>query len=136
MHKVTYSGIIRKIRANYIAKYGGVLAVCVLASACGNKGAKYIPVVDRPGPTFQQDLIECQALAEQRSYFDGDAALAAGIGALAGGLIGVTEGGGEAAAGVLAGGAVGMGADALDSKSEREHIVAKCMAGRGHKVLI
>jgi len=113
------------------------LALAVLAvsmTAC----ASYRPVVDTKGVdqiAFEQDMAECQKLAEEvnpaKNVVGG-----ALIGAVLGAAIGSIGGNGDiaglvASQGAVTGAAVGGGTAA----GSQMDIVSKCMAGRGYKVL-
>ena len=117
------------------------IAALLLTACATNSGAKYQPIVDGPKTAaYDQDLYECQRLAEQRKYINGDTKNDAMIGALAGAVIGAIsadksdalEG---AVGGAAVGGLIGGGATAYEARNERKHIVMNCMAGRGYRVL-
>lgn len=114
-----------------------VASAAALLTACANTGADYSPIVDGPKDvSYTQDLAECQGLAKQRSYTNGDvksdAALGAGIGAIAGGIDEGVEG---AVGGLLLGGLIGGGGRAYETQDERKEIVVECLKGRGHNVV-
>ena len=109
----------------------------VLLSACANTGADYTPIVDGPQDfSYTQDLSDCQTLAKQRSYTNGDvksdALLGAGIGAVAGG---VDEGIGGAIGGLLVGGLIGGAGRSWETQGERKDVVVECLKQRGHRVV-
>ncbi|MBO9421425.1 MULTISPECIES: hypothetical protein [Stappiaceae] len=120
-----------------------VTAVLVVGlTACGQTGSNYRPIVDGPmGYTYEKDLGDCKALAEQRRLFDDETKMAALAGAAIGGVLGAVEdddgknAAGNAVAGALAGGAIGAGGGALNAHGERKQIVMNCMRGRGHRVV-
>ena len=117
----------------------GLAALVLPLSACAGGGAAYQPIVDGPlDAKFQQDVQQCQALAEQRGYNNSDVRTGAAVGAAAGGLSGVLRRGNDTRNGLI-GAAVGTvyGASgaALGTRSERKNIVKRCMIGRGHRVI-
>ena len=121
-----------------IAFIGLALAVSPL-SACAGGGAAYQPIVDGPkNAKFQQDIYECQALAEQRSYNNSDVKTGALAGAAVGAVTGLLRRGNsnsDPLIGAAVGGAYGGGGAALATRTERKNIVKRCMIGRGHRVL-
>lgn len=113
------------------------MALAVLAvsmTAC----ASYRPVVDTKGVdqiAFEQDMAECQKLAEEVNPAK-NAIGGALLGAVLGAAIGSIGGNGHitsmvASQGAVAGAAVGGGAAA----GSQVQVVSKCMSGRGYKVL-
>lgn len=110
------------------------LIVAGLLSAC----TSYRPIVDTKGQDmthYEQDLQECQALAEQVSA-TGSAFLGAGISAAIGAAIGAIVGNGASAAvgagiGAVSGGAAG----GLSGADKQKSVIQQCLAGRGYKVL-
>ncbi len=108
-------------------------------SACAGGGAAYQPIVDGPqNAKFQQDLQQCQALAEQRGYDNSDVRTGAAVGAAAGGLGGVLRRGNDTRNGLIGaavGSVYGASGAALATRTERKNIVKRCMIGRGHRVL-
>ncbi len=114
-----------------------VMAACAaLLSACAGTGAEYRPVVDRPGPNYEADLADCQKLATQRDYVNGDSATDTAVGAGGGAVLGLlTNSWAGAGVGALVGGAGGATVGGLGAKDDRKSIVIKCMQGRGYKVL-
>ena len=115
-----------------------VLAVAVLAGCATTQGgAQFSPIVDRPGPSYAQDLAECQQHAT-RVMGAADAAMAGAIaGAIFGALLGAAAGGGSKFNTQMAGvGAVSAGASAAaEAEGGQRGIIRRCLAGRGHMVL-
>ena len=116
-----------------------IILILFTLSGCGV--ANYSPVVDRPGPNYQQDLAECRALAEQRvTGAEGGvagAAIGAGIGAIIGvgiGLIFGVNAGRTAAAGAIGGGASGGVGSAVQAHNLQKTIVVNCLVNRGHAI--
>lgn len=108
-----------------------IAALALALSACA-----YNPVVDRPGPSYQQDLAECRALAEGEAGAGTGAAVGAVGGAVLGEVVGRTGGlmnqrghmsGLGAALGAMSGAAAG-------AQAQRE-VVQRCLIGRGYRVL-
>jgi len=93
------------------------------------------PIVDLKGldpDIFQQDLEECRAYADQVST--GEAALkGAAVGVLIGAAAGAISG--DAAAGAGYGGIYGAADSALGAEGERRVVFARCLEGRGYRVL-
>ena len=108
-------------------------------TACANSGASYRPIVDGPrDAVFEQDLADCQALAEEREYLNGDTRTAMFAGAVIGGLLGWALDNSDAedvADGALAGAAAGGLGGAAEAHGERRQIVMNCMEGRGHNIV-
>lgn len=108
-------------------------------AACANSGATYRPIVDGPRDhVYERDLADCQALAEERGYVDGETRTAMFAGAVIGGLLGWASRNSDAedvADGALAGAAVGGLSGAAEAHGERREIVVTCMERRGHNVL-
>ncbi len=106
----------------------------LLLTSCASQDV----IVDRKGlddRQFQQDLVECQAYAEE--VRTGTEVLRQGaIGAALGGAIGAVAGNrrtAERAAGV--GAVSGAAGGALGAEHRKEHIVHNCLRGRGYRVL-
>ena len=116
-------------------RYSFLVLFSLALTACAGTGADYTPIIDRPGPNYSMDLHDCQSLAQQRSYWNGDTMLSTGIGVVVGALAGATENHETAIAGAVAGGAIGAGGEALETKDERKEIVRKCMKNRGYNVV-
>lgn len=114
-------------------------ALALPLSACAGVGANYQPIIDGPiTAAYNQDIQDCRALAQQRKYVNNDTKNDALIGAVIGGLLGLTESGDDGenfVAGALVGGALGGASTAFDARDERKDIVRHCMAGRGHRVV-
>ena len=115
-------------------------SVLILA---GCMGKNYRPVVDPKGvnmSNFEQDLVECQNIAGQVSIV-GESAGTALVGATAGATVGAIGGAifGDAGTGAASGAVYGGGTGAVDGAVSglhgQEQVVAKCMTGRGYKVL-
>jgi predicted small lipoprotein YifL len=70
-----------------------VTAVLVVSlTACGQTGSNYRPIVDGPmGYTYEKDLGDCKALAEQRRLFNDETKMAALAGAAIGGVLGAVK---------------------------------------------
>lgn len=128
-----------RLRPLYLVGLGAL--VLTLPACATNSGATYTPIVDGPRTaSFQSDLSDCQSVARQRNYINGDTQNDAMLGAAAGALIGGIEAdSGDTLEGILAGAVIGGlfgGAEsAYDARGERRDIVINCMAGRGHRVV-
>lgn len=118
-------------------KYG--LVVALLLAGCAGTGSEYEPVVDGPKDArYRADLSQCQELSRQHSYTGPEtqnkAAIGAGIGAAASGVI---SGGnpGSMVEGAVLGGIGGAGSGAVDASRKRQEMISQCMRGRGHRVV-
>lgn len=118
-----------------IACVAAAAAFAGCASAPGQYGTRYVPVVDLQGRDqnkYQQDLLECQTLSEQR----GDTTQQAIAGALAAALIGAVlapSGYRNNVAGRSA--LLGAGAGAGGAIQTQQEIVKRCLGGRGYSIL-
>lgn len=111
-----------------------VLSLCL--TACASNSSRVI--VDPQGVDmglYQQDLAECERLAEQTGTGQ-KTATGAIAGAVVGGLLGAAVGNSSTAGRGAAVGAVVGGASAAGSSTQDETSVAKnCMRGRGYRIL-
>lgn len=113
-----------------------LLAISSTGCSSIQAGASHRVVIDGPmDAAYEQDLSQCQEIATQRDYINGETKVDAIIGGVVGALAGVGDGAGNAVGGALLGAAVGGGAGALDTRAERKNIVINCMASRGYKVM-
>jgi outer membrane lipoprotein SlyB len=112
-----------------------VLASC--ASYRGTPGDSGV-IVDTKGvdmSSYQTDLAECEALAEQVPVVE-RAATGAAVGAVVGGAIGAVVGDGRGAERGAGAGAVSGTVDGANSGlTEAEQVLKRCMQGRGYRVL-
>ena len=120
-----------------------VILLCFVLILSGCMGKNYRPVVDPKGvnmSNFELDLVECQNIASQVSIA-GESAGTALVGAAAGAVVGAIGGAifGDAGTGAASGAVYGGGTGAVDGAISglhgQEQVVAKCMTGRGYKVL-
>ena len=117
-----------------------MLVLGLAVAGCANTGAKYEPISDGPKAAgYAGDLSDCQNLATERSYVNGDmktdAVIGAGIGAIAGLAdddVSDTEG---LIAGAIVGAVAGGAATMPETQEQRRQIVIECMQGRGHPVV-
>ncbi len=116
------------------------LSLIALVSLLGCAGADVRPIVDMKGvneSAYENDLKDCQTIAQQQSGMGSTAAKGAGAGAVVGGLLGLVTGGNTtgivqaAGAGAVIGGAGG----AYSGNQSQESVVKRCLSGRGYKVL-
>lgn len=84
---------------------------------------------------YETDLSECQTLASKHKDNKDKTKKNAGIGAAAGALIGLGEGGEEAVAGAVIGAIAAGGATALITREELKSAVIKCMQDKGYNVV-
>lgn len=112
--------------------------IAIATTGCAtNTGAKYSPLVDRPGPNYSGDLIDCQAHAAKLASAAESAAMGAAVGAGLMMLFNAAAGGrgqhnqAYAAAGAFSG---GMGA-AGNAEMTQRRVIANCLRGRGHNVI-
>ena len=123
----------RDCRVTITAK---LLIVAALLGGCATQGAgrNYAPLVDRPGPNFSSDLFDCQQHAA-RLQDSGEGALG---GAFAGAALGAAFMailGGNAGEGAAFGALSGAGSGAVAAETAQRNVIAKCLEGRGHRVL-
>ncbi|MGI9509963.1 MAG: glycine zipper family protein [Geminicoccaceae bacterium] len=112
-----------------------ILAIAGGLSACSNSAARYQPIVDGPRDArYAGDLKECQQVATERSYVNGDVRSNALVGAGVGTLLGAESLGGALVGGLLGTAIVG-GWTAWDARGERKDIVVNCMRNRDHPVV-
>lgn len=99
-------------------------------------GCAYQPIVDRPGPTYAQDLTECRAAAQQAAGPGTGAAVGAGLGYVLGQVLSRATGNRSVANEAGRGAAVLGGASGAGAGMQQEAaIVRNCLRGRGHRVL-
>lgn len=111
-------------------------ALCLAIALIGACAGRANPVIDPAGVDmgrYQQDLGECEQIAQQVEQKAGERALG---GALVVGLIGSVVGDSNTAkkaagAGLIAGGARGAG----ETRRERAKVVKNCLRNRGYAVL-
>ena len=107
-----------------------------LLSACSNTGAEHRPIVDGGDLThYETDLQACRKVAEQRDYINADTKTDMAIGAGAGAIAGIGDGGDEMLVGAIVGAALGAAGGSYKAKDERKFIVIKCMQNRGYNVV-
>lgn len=113
------------------------IALASCASYRGTPGDSGV-IVDTRGvdmSTYQRDLNECEALAEEVPVVE-RAATGAAVGAVVGGAIGAVLGDGRGAERGAGAGAVSGTVDGANSGlSEADQVLKRCMQGRGYKVL-
>ncbi len=117
------------------------LAATLLAG-CATGQSPYVGsrdvIVDTQGVdhyTYQRDLADCRAYADQVGVAGRTATGAVG-GAVVGGLLGAAAGNSTTAQRAAGVGAVAGGAGGVASGySERQRVVRNCMSGRGYRVL-
>lgn len=112
-----------------------VLSSC--ASYRGTPGDSGV-IVDTQGvdmSTYNTDLAECEALAEQVPVSE-RTATGAVVGAVVGGAIGAVLGDSRSAQRAAGAGAVSGTVDGANSGlSEEDQVLKRCMQGRGYRVL-
>jgi uncharacterized protein YcfJ len=115
---------------------GVLIATLVLLSGCATP--QYRPLVDSgvSKGSYEEDVADCQQLANQRpaaAPAAGGAAVGAVLGALLGAAVGLR---GNDVASVAAWGAASGGIQgAAYGAAEQQAIVSRCMAGRGYNVV-
>lgn len=103
---------------------------CVTLIGCASK-----PIVDLKGldeEQYQQDLKECEAVADQVDTGESTAKGAA-FGAVVGGAIGLITG--NPGRGLATGGITGGAGGANKGDNERGQVVKNCLKNRGYAVL-
>lgn len=118
------------------SKIAAVLAVVALTTGCAT--SNFQPRIDhstsRNTGHYGQDITECRQLAA--NDHGGNAATAAGVGAILGALIGAAVGNSQLAAQGAAVGALSAGAGGLNrSVTDENRMISNCMRGRGYNVL-
>ncbi len=118
-----------------------LLGLSILLTSCAsNRG---LPgdsgvIVDTKGvdmSAYQQDMAECQALADQVPVGE-RAATGAVVGAVVGGTIGAIVGDGRGAErGAGVGAVSGTLRGASSGLSEEDQVLKRCLQGRGYRVL-
>ena len=125
-------------------KYPSLILVALLTSACTVETLdQYQPVVDRPGPTYAQDLTQCQALAQkaEADYQRKQSNAMLGnilVGAVTGAMVGNAVGGNSDWTTYGAASGVASGVAATDTELAHggpRRIIDRCLASRGHTVL-
>jgi len=116
------------------------LCTFVALGSLGCAGADMRPIVDMKGvneATYENDLKDCQTLAQQQSGMGETAAKGAGAGAVVGGLLGLVTGGNKSGIAQVAGAGAVIGAagGAYSGNQAQEAVVKRCLSGRGYKVL-
>lgn len=113
-----------------------LLGVVLMCAGCAQ--TQYRPVVDSgvSRGNYEDDVLDCQHLADQRPA-SGAAAGGAAWGGLLGALFGLAVGlDGDDVAEMAAWGAVGGGINgAAYGTFEQQAIVSRCMEGRGYYVI-
>lgn len=104
-----------------------LIAALLLLAGCAS-APPYTPIVDQPGPNYQQDLAECQAHATEVKPEPGP-----GVLAVTGAAIGAAITGRPSA--VLAGAAVGGVNGQYLGAMQGRYVVLMCLVGRGYRVL-
>ena len=109
----------------------------LILQGCAGSAATYRPIVDgEPSVTYQADLYDCQRLATERGYINGDVKSEAALGSAIGAVVGAAEEGGDGAiAGAILGGVLSGAGRAWETRDERKAIVIQCMENRGHAVV-
>ena len=111
-----------------------LLPLAITLSACGATAAKYRPIVDQPTANYSADLVDCQKLAETRSYLNDDVKTAALAGVLTGVVLGLGDWN-DSLGGAALGGLIGGGSAAWNMRKERKDIVMQCLRGRDHLIV-
>jgi hypothetical protein len=115
------------------------LAVGVVLVGCATSGADYQPIVDTKGinaAQYQNDLAECQSIAQQTQPVGNAAAKDAGAGAAIGAVLG-SIGGNKTSVMQSAGVGAVMGglSGGASSIKEKNTVLRNCLRGRGYNVL-
>lgn len=114
-----------------VARLAASLCIALLAGCIAHPE----PIVDTKGVdpgAFETDRRECEAYAEQVSI-----GTASAKGAAVGGVIGAATGAitGDAGQGAGYGGIYGGTSSGLDAEREKKLVFARCLEGRGYRVL-
>jgi uncharacterized protein YcfJ len=115
-----------------------ILSVTLIGCQSGRGPAYSGPIIDPQGvdmARYQNDLNECEAIADQVPVAD-RAVAGAATGAVIGGVFGAVVGNSRTAARGAGVGAVGGGVKGASSGiTERDRVVHNCLSGRGYRVL-
>ena len=118
-------------------KYSLITTTLISMASCTPTGGSYNPIVDTTNPMYQQDLFDCQKLAKEFLDLGYDSALRVGTSGALGAGIGQMIGGNTS--GTLIGAGVGLAlagiGKTLETTDDRKDIIAKCLSGRGYRVL-
>jgi hypothetical protein len=125
------------ITRGYVKKVVSVIIALNLV-ACAGAGVR--PIVDMQSKTSQQyenDLQQCQSYATQQAGAISSGAVAAGAGAVLGGLLGLVAGGNRTGIAQTAGigGVLGGAGGLFEGNKAQEQVVKQCLRGRGYNVL-
>lgn len=116
---------------NFLTVKNISIAVCCAALiGCASK-----PIVDLKGldeEQYQQDLKECEAVADQVDTGESTVKGAA-FGALVGGAIGIITG--NPGRGLATGGVAGGASGANKGDNERGQVIKNCLKNRGYAIL-
>jgi len=114
-----------------------IISIASIIMLIGCAGAGFVPVVDRPGANYRQDLAECQAHATEVMSAGESAVVGAVGGALFGGLLAVVGGGSSDFVNGMAavGAATGAIGEAAGADRNQRSIISRCLYGRGYSVL-
>ena len=111
------------------------LVAASLITGCASMGEQYLPLVDRPGPDYANDLRECQRYAEGEANGAQAGAGGAILGALFTLAVSAALGAGTdsetAIAGAIGGGLGGF----TGAQQNQRQVIVNCLAGRGYRVL-
>lgn len=117
-----------------------LLGILGLLTACGSVQDVFMdePIVDTRGlnlAQYNQDLMECQLIAEQVDVTE-DAVVGAVVGGAVGGAVGAAVGNSDTAQrGAGAGAILGGVRETGRGLREKERVVRRCLLGRGYRVL-
>ena len=114
--------------------YGVILASLIGAAGCAARRADV--VIDPAGVDmgrYQQDLAQCQQIAQQvRHHAVGGAVGGAVVGGAVGGIVGNGE---TAERGAGVGAVLGVARGARATQREKQLVIKNCLRERGYKVL-
>ena len=123
-------------------KHATAILLCAALAGCATTGQTdmgYTPIVDLragQGATYQADLSDCTAFANQRMGAGNAAAGAAIFGAIVGGLLGAALGNHTLARDMaIVGGVSAAGTGATAAEGTQRGIIRRCLTGRGYTVL-
>jgi len=106
-------------------------------AACANTGANFRPIIDTKDVDlnrFETDLKECQQYTEQKSGAAEKATIAAGAGAVLGGVL-AAVGNGDKGSSSRIGGVMGAVSGLTSGEQGQRTVIKRCLIGRGYKVL-
>ncbi len=117
-------------------KHALLFTVIIFIQACSTTPKYIVDTKYLDKAEFDQDVLECEAIAEQVDV-SGEAGESALEGAAVGGVIGAISGGDTETAGrgAAIGGALGLLGGVGEAEQQKYDIARKCLQNRGYELL-